>query len=202
MYKWAADNQSQGLMGNILFSCHFSFALLPVIWLKWCMKVHKYTRAGLQSPPQHILAPSQITFDAVTILRFIHAEFHFRDQWTMSLSILLSVYLSTCTLQPAMWRALLYRIRVLIHFPQCLCFCLVAQGPLPREWLLWDIDRRCWSGSLRSANLLILCETRTWCVLHYNWGELLFGPLTFHFWTLTFMGGLDKMTHLDEFIIN
>ncbi len=94
MYKWAADNQSQGLMGNILFSYHFSFALLPVIWLKWCMKVHKYTRAGLQSPPQHILAPSQITFDAGTILRFMHAEFHFRDQWTMSLSILLSACLS------------------------------------------------------------------------------------------------------------
>lgn len=94
MYKWTADNQSQGPKGNILFSCHFSFALLPVIWLKRCMKVHKYIRGGLQSPPQHILAPSQITFDAVTILRFIHAEFHFRDQWTMSLSLFLSAYLS------------------------------------------------------------------------------------------------------------
>ncbi len=98
MYKWAADNQSQGAMGNILFPYHFSFALLPVIWLKWCMKVHKYTRI-LQSPPQHILATSQITFDAVTILRFIHAEFHFRDQWTMSLSLVfylsarLSIYM-------------------------------------------------------------------------------------------------------------
>lgn len=96
MFKWSADNQSLGLMGNILFSCHFSFTLLPVIWLRRCMKVHKYTHADLQSPPQHIWAPSQITFDAVTILRFIHAEFHFRDQWTMSLSIFLSACLSIC----------------------------------------------------------------------------------------------------------
>jgi len=40
-------------------------------------QIHK---GRLTKPTSAHLAPSQITFDAVTILRFIHAEFHFRDQ--------------------------------------------------------------------------------------------------------------------------
>lgn len=132
----------------------------------------------LTKPPQHILAPSQITFDAVTILRFIHAEFHFRDQWTMSLSL---VFYLSAHLSIYMYSAASHVKSFAVQDTSANSFSsmplLLPGRTLHHEWLLWDIDRRCWSGSLRSANLLILCETRTWCVLHYNWGELLlFGP--------------------------
>lgn len=166
------------------------------------MKMHKYTRAGLQSPPQHILAPSQITFDAVTILRFIHAEFHFRDQWTMSLSL---VFYLSAHLSIYMYSAASHVKSFAVQDTSANSFSsmplLLPGRTLHHEWLLWDIDRRCWSESLRSANLLILCERGVcYITIEENCCCLVLLPL--HFWALTFMGGFDKMTHLDEFIIN